>query len=146
MDYAQRFGEDTVKKNIQMTGIKESYHCSPEQTVSDLGFAAAENLLNEKQIDRSTIGALIFVASYADYFSPATSFVLQKRLGLGLRLAFYPDKVGFRNQKVIHKELTAHPNINGIRLLGEIGHFQRLVQGRLRIFRWPDIRQLNVVV
>ena len=29
---------------------------------------------------------------------------LQKRLGLGLRLAFYPDKVGFRNQKVIYKE------------------------------------------
>ena len=24
MDYALRFGEDTVKKNIQMTGIKES--------------------------------------------------------------------------------------------------------------------------
>ena len=71
---------------------------------------------------------------------------LQKRLGLGLWLAFYPDKVGFRNQKIIHKELTAHPNINGIRLLGEIGHFQRLVQGRLLIFRWPDIRQLNVVV
>ena len=89
MDYAEKFGEDTVKKNIQMTGIKESYHCSPEQTVSDLGFAAAENLLNEKQIDRSTIGALIFVASYADYFSPATSFVLQKRLGLPIDCAVY---------------------------------------------------------
>ncbi len=67
-------------------------------------------------------------------FSSISVSGCKKRLGLGLRLAFYPDKVGFRNQKVIHKELTAHPNINDIRLLGEIGHFQRLVQGRPLFF------------
>ncbi len=94
MEYIERFGEKDVLKNIQMTGIKGSYHCSPQQTISDLGYIAAEHLLNKLNIERHSIQALIFIASYPDYFCPATSFVLHKRLGLPIDCAVYDINLG----------------------------------------------------
>lgn len=53
-----------------------------EQTASDLGFSAALKILETSDIDRSTIGAIIYVGASPDYRSPATACVLQYRLGL----------------------------------------------------------------
>ncbi len=83
-DYYPLFGKENVDKVMSSTGITGGYQVHEKQTASDLAFAAADRLLNEKQIDRSTIGALIFVVSYPDYFVPSTACVLQKRLGLSM--------------------------------------------------------------
>jgi 3-oxoacyl-[acyl-carrier-protein] synthase-3 len=47
-----------------------------------LAFAAAENIISTKGINRESIGALVFIAHSKDYWRPATACVLHKRLGL----------------------------------------------------------------
>lgn len=81
-DYDELFGAETVSKNIETTGVRQSYHALPEQTSSDLAFVAAKRLMEEMDIDPSTIGVLIFTAAYLDYQVPPTACVLHKRLGL----------------------------------------------------------------
>lgn len=80
--YDELFGYDVVEKNIATTGIKGSYHANCRQTSSDLGFAAAERLLQAMNVDKEDIGVLIFAAAYLDYQVPPTACVLHKRLGL----------------------------------------------------------------
>jgi 3-oxoacyl-[acyl-carrier-protein] synthase-3 len=88
------FGESTVKKFKAMTGINEYRKTSEHQTASDLGFVAAEKLLNKKGFGRSTIGALVFIAHSHDYWRPATACVLQKRLGLSKKCAVFDINLG----------------------------------------------------
>lgn len=57
-------------------------HISNEYTASDLCLAAAEKLIEELHWDKSDIDALIFVSQHPDYILPATSCILQDRLGL----------------------------------------------------------------
>lgn len=81
--YYERFGQETVDKIIATTGVESSYQVHENQTAGDLAFAAADHLLKKCDIDPATIGLLIFVVTYPDYFVPATANVLHHRLGLG---------------------------------------------------------------
>lgn len=81
-DFKEQYGEEAVAKFVSMTGIKEFRKTLPHQTASDLGYVAAEQILTDQHIDRSTIGALVFIAHSTDYRRPATACVLHKRLGL----------------------------------------------------------------
>ena len=81
-DYDELFGEATVTKNVQSTGVQQSFHVSTQQTSSDLAYVAAKRLMSEMNIDPNSIGVLIFVAAYLDYQVPPTACVLQHRLGL----------------------------------------------------------------
>lgn len=76
------FGEDLVSKFSEMSGVKQIAHSIPEQTASDLGFTAAEQIFSSGKIKKEDIGVLVFVSQKPDYRFPATSYVLQKRLGL----------------------------------------------------------------
>lgn len=80
--YNAVFGEEVVSKFSEMTGVKSVCRCIPQQTASDLGFEAAQNLLNQFGIDKSEIGILVFVSQKPDYRSPSTAFILHSRLGL----------------------------------------------------------------
>ena len=80
--FQDTFGAATVQKFIDTTGINEYRKTCEHQTASDLGFAAAEHLIDRQKIDRKEIGALVFVAHSTDYRRPATACVLHKRLGL----------------------------------------------------------------
>lgn len=82
VDYYPLFGQETVDKIIATTGVKESYHVHENQTSGDLAFAAAHHLLEQLNISPQSIGVLLFVVTYPDYFVPATANVLHKRLGL----------------------------------------------------------------
>ena len=77
-----QFGEDKVRRFKESTGIQQFHKTAEHQTASDLCYAAAENIICQKKIDRDEIGALIFVAHSADYRRPATACVLHKRLQL----------------------------------------------------------------
>ncbi len=92
--FADRFGKETVDKFSKMTGVKEFRKTFEHQTASDLGFAAAEQLLQKKGIDRSEIGALVFIAHSVDYRRPATACVLHKRLGLSKDCATFDIGLG----------------------------------------------------
>ena len=82
IDYASIFGEEVVKKTIDSTGVKTTYHSIDKQIASDLSYVAAKELLDKKNVASSEIGILLFISSHHDYIAPATSFVLQKRLGI----------------------------------------------------------------
>lgn len=74
--------ELNVEKFIKSTGVKGRYLAGDYQTTSDFCYAAAESLLRHFEVDRNSIGILVFVSQMPDYAQPATGCVLHKRLGL----------------------------------------------------------------
>ncbi|MFT6338672.1 MAG: 3-oxoacyl-[acyl-carrier-protein] synthase-3 [Halioglobus sp.] len=70
-----------AKKVVDGTGIRYR-RISEGNTTSDLCFAAAENIFEGKNIDKNDIEFLFFVSQTPDYPLPATSIILQDRLGL----------------------------------------------------------------
>lgn len=66
---------------IETTGVKEK-RFSNDFTTSDLCLPAAERLIEDLAWDKKDIGALVFVSQTPDYILPATSCVLQGKLGL----------------------------------------------------------------
>lgn len=85
--FSSVFGEAVTSKFTAGTGIKKMFKALPNQTAGDLAYAAAENLLSNIRIDREKIGSLLFVTQSPDYRRPATSCVLQHRLGLSMDCA-----------------------------------------------------------
>ena len=57
-------------------------------------FASAEAIINELQINREEIEILLFVSQSPDYFLPATSIILQDRLGLNKSTMAFDIQLG----------------------------------------------------
>ncbi|MCT8954491.1 ketoacyl-ACP synthase III [Pseudomonas lundensis] len=87
------FDAESVNKIIGSTGV-ERRHVVSDETSSDLCFSAAERLIQDLKIDRSTIDTLIFVSQTHDYTLPATACVLQERLGLSMQTAAFDIGMG----------------------------------------------------
>lgn len=66
----------------KITGIKQRRLGERQLCTSDLGFAAAEKLLEELRWNKEEIALLVFITQSPDYPRPATAIVLQDRLGL----------------------------------------------------------------
>ena len=66
----------------QKTGIYQRHIASDDEFASDLGVAAAEKLIEQYDIDRSTIVFLLFCTQTPDCPLPTTSCLMQQRLGL----------------------------------------------------------------
>lgn len=90
----QKFGREIVDKTVQMIGVTESRQSVKKQIASDLGYLAAKEILEKKEIDANSIGVLIVVTQTPDYRVPATAFVLQKRLGLSKNCAVFDINLG----------------------------------------------------
>lgn len=69
-------------KVVALTKIERSRMTPPGMCCSDLCYAAADRLVDELGWDRNEIDALIYVSLSRDYVTPATSALLQNRLGL----------------------------------------------------------------
>ncbi|MDE6288659.1 MAG: ketoacyl-ACP synthase III [Muribaculaceae bacterium] len=67
---------------IESTGIAARRRVNDSTTSSDLCASAAEKLISELGWDKSEIEVLIFVSQTPDYDLPATSCLLQERIGL----------------------------------------------------------------
>lgn len=76
------FGTDEVKKIMASTGIEQIRIAKEGQCASDLCLTAAEDLLEKLEISPLTIDGIVFVSQTPDYKMPATSVLLQHRLGL----------------------------------------------------------------
>lgn len=81
-DLGYFMSEEEIQKAIQNIGIEERRVAEKDVCASDLCFKAAEKLIEDNNIDKSTIDALIFVSQTSDYHQPATAPILQHRLGL----------------------------------------------------------------
>jgi len=73
---------NTIEKMIETTGIIEKRFVDKETCASDLCFKAAEKLITDNNIDKGEIDILLFLSQTPDYLIPATSPILQERLGL----------------------------------------------------------------
>lgn len=67
---------------IKTVGVEKRRIAEKGQTTADLVFAAADKLLDDLKWDRNEVQALIFVSQSMDYIIPASSTILQDRLGL----------------------------------------------------------------
>ncbi|WP_342432767.1 ketoacyl-ACP synthase III [Neobacillus sp. FSL H8-0543] len=79
---AADFGNEEVKRIVASTGIEQVRVAREGQCTSDLCVAAAENLFAKLEVNPSTIDGIVFVSQTPDYKMPATSVLLQHRLGL----------------------------------------------------------------
>lgn len=80
--YTQYFPEDQVKEVVDKVGIYERRFADDKTCSSDLCFAAAEKLIKDNDINKEEIDLLVFISQTPDYRMPATSVLLQNRLGL----------------------------------------------------------------
>lgn len=81
-EYTEFFPADEVREVVDKIGVFERRFADAETCSSDLCYAAAEKLIIDNDIDRSEIDLLVFISQTPDYRMPATSIILQHRLGL----------------------------------------------------------------
>jgi 3-oxoacyl-[acyl-carrier-protein] synthase-3 len=74
--------EDEIDKLINSIGIKERRITDSDVCSSDLCYKAAKQLIEDNDIDVNTIDVLLFLSQTPDYKLPATSVLLQQKLGL----------------------------------------------------------------
>ncbi|WP_175670496.1 3-oxoacyl-ACP synthase III family protein [Burkholderia ambifaria] len=88
-------GDSTeIGRTAKLCGI-EARHVAPDGVcASDLCFTAANHLLDGLGWARESIDMLIFLSQTPDYIVPATSCVLQHRLGLSQRCASFDMSLG----------------------------------------------------
>lgn len=80
-DY-QHMSAEEAERFSKSTGIYERRIVAGPQCASDLCAFAADDLLGKLNWERADIGALILITQTGDYPIPATSILLQHRLGL----------------------------------------------------------------
>lgn len=81
-DIVSQFPEWSVDKIIKKIGISERHVAGVNETASDMAVSAAEKLIDEYSLDKSTIDYIILVTQSPDYLLPTTACVIQDRLGL----------------------------------------------------------------
>lgn len=74
---------EEADKFMLTTGIERRRIAADNLCTSDLCLAAAEKLLQDLNWEKESVDCLIFVSQTRDYILPATSCILQHRLGLG---------------------------------------------------------------
>lgn len=68
--------------NLQKIGVKKRHIISQDKTASDLAVICGEKFFQEHGISPDTIDFLIFCSLELDYYTPATSCVIQQKLNL----------------------------------------------------------------
>lgn len=93
-EYTQYFHQSDVSEIVDKIGI-ETRRFAPENICSsDLCYAAANKLIQDLFIDKSEIDLLVFVSQTPDYKMPATSILLQERLGLSKQTMAFDLSLG----------------------------------------------------
>lgn len=80
-DLSLEFGvsEDQIYKSTKIT---KRYFSGKNELSSDMAIKAGENLFNETKIDKTEVDFLIFCSEGFDYIAPASSCIIQHKLGL----------------------------------------------------------------
>ena len=78
----EKFGEKVVEDTIKGSGIERLHVAANHETTADLCERAANKLFEATGVDRNDIDGVVFVSQTMDYYNPATSCVLQGKLGL----------------------------------------------------------------
>lgn len=68
--------------NLEKTGVLKRHVASDGEFGSDLAFNAARKLIENLQLDPSSIDYLLYLSCDLDYYAPTTAGILHHRLGL----------------------------------------------------------------
>lgn len=130
-----QYPKEEVDKIINNIGIKEKRFVDEDISASDLCFKAAEQLLNELYIDRTSIDMLIFLSQLPDHRIPATSPSLQERLGLSQNTACFDISLACSGYVYALSTAFAYASQNGInRVLLLVGEtFSKIVSKKDRV-------------
>ncbi len=80
-DLSQILGEDVNDFVTNILGIRERHICAPDESTADLATRAAESALASAGVSPAEIDLIIVATDTPEYLSPATSVVVQHRLG-----------------------------------------------------------------
>lgn len=86
--------EEEVRKVVDKVGVEERRFVDDKTCASDLCYAAAEKLIADNEVEKSEIDLLVFLSQTPDYRMPATSILLQDRLGLPLSTMAFDVSLG----------------------------------------------------
>jgi 3-oxoacyl-[acyl-carrier-protein] synthase-3 len=129
LELLKNYPVEEAEKIIKNVGIREKRFVDPDVTASDLCYKAADTLLNEMNIDRSSIDMLIFLSQLPDYRIPATSPNLQDRLGLSKNTACFDISLACSGYVYALSNAFSYASQNGInRVLLLVGEtFSKIV-------------------
>lgn len=127
--------QEEVDKVIQSVGIKERRICDPDVFASDLCFKAARQLMDDNDIDPSSIDILLFMSQGADYRIPATAPLLQHRLGLSKDCAAMDLSLGCSGYVYALSAAMAYASMDGVNrvLLLDGEAFSKIVNTRDKV-------------
>lgn len=130
--------EEEIEKTIHSIGVEERRIAADSVTASDLAFEAAEKLLADNQIDRSSIDVLLFMSQTSDYRIPATSCILQHRLGLSKDTCCIDLTLGCSGFVFALSTAFAYASMDGVNrvLLLDGETFSKIVNRRDKV-DWP---------
>ena len=113
-DEIEFFNNDAklLERNKKILGLGKRHVIDDRTSNADLCEAAAQNLINNLNLDKNEIDTLIVVSSSHDYHYPASACVLQGRLGLNNECTCF-DVSGLACSAYVHGLFLAHSLISG---------------------------------
>jgi 3-oxoacyl-[acyl-carrier-protein] synthase III len=93
-EYDLFFKKEDIRDIVDKIGVIERRFAGENTCSSDLCFAAAEKLISDMSINREEIDLLLFISQTPDYRMPATSILLQERLGLSTSTIAFDINLG----------------------------------------------------
>jgi 3-oxoacyl-[acyl-carrier-protein] synthase-3 len=128
-DLGYLISEEEIEKTIHSIGIHEKRYAEADVCASDLCYKAAQKLMEDNQIDVNSIDMLLFLSQTPDYKIPATSPILQERLGLPTTVACLDLSLGCSGYVYALSTAYAYASVEGInRVLLLVGEtFSKIV-------------------
>jgi 3-oxoacyl-[acyl-carrier-protein] synthase III len=80
-DLSRMLGEDINDFVSQILGIRERHICAEDESTADLATAAAQKALEAAGVGAEDLDLIVLATDTPEYVSPATSVVVQHRLG-----------------------------------------------------------------
>lgn len=127
--------EEEIEKTVNNIGIKQKRFADLDVCSSDLCFKAAQKLIKDNNIDPNSIDMLLFLSQTPDYKIPATSPIIQHRLGLPKSTACLDLSLGCSGYVYGLSAAYAYASISGInRVLLLVGEtFSKIVNPKDKI-------------
>ena len=130
--------EEEISKVIDNIGIVERRIATDDVTASDLCYSAAQRLMQDNGIAPDSIDVLIFMSQTGDYRIPATSCIMQHRLGLPKSTMCFDISLGCSGYLFALSTAFAYASMEGINrvLLLDGETFSKIVNRRDKV-DWP---------
>ena len=130
--------EEEIEKTISNIGIEQRRIAAADVTASDLCFKAARRLMEDNDIAPESIDVLLFMSQTADYRIPATSCLLQQRLGLPKETLCFDISLGCSGYLFALSTAFAYASMQGVNrvLLLDGETFSKIVNRRDKV-DWP---------